>query len=86
MKRWIIFVLAVATAVGRVFIVPRLTHIPSPELSYEAFAHLFVGGLIGVSWYDWDSARATLYGRIGWALAAWELGWFVAQKMHFGLN
>ena len=64
-KRWIIFALAVAVAVGRIFIVPRLTHIPSPEMSYEAFAHLFVGGLVGVSWYDWHNKQATLYGRIG---------------------
>lgn len=82
MKRWIIFTLAAAVAVGRVFITPRLTHIPSPEMSYEAFVHLFVGGLIGVSWYDWHDKTATLYGRIGWGLAFWELGWFIVQKVH----
>lgn len=83
MSRFLILAfLAIAIAVGRIFITPRLTHIPSLEMSYEAFAHLFVGGLIGVSWYDWNDKRATLYGRIGWALALWELAWFMVQKLH----
>jgi len=82
MKRWIVFSLTALIAIGRIFITPRLTHIPSPEMSYEAFAHLFVGGLIGISWYDWDDKLATLYGRIGWGLAVWELVWFIVQKMH----
>jgi hypothetical protein len=80
MKRWIIFALAAAVAVGRIFITPRLTNIPSTEMSYEAFAHLFVGGLIGISWYNWHDEEATLYGRIGWGLAFWELGCFIVQK------
>lgn len=80
MKKWIIFTLVAISAVLRVVITPRLTHIPTPELSYEAFVHLFVGGLIGISWYNWDNKQATLYGRLGWALAFWELGWFIVQK------
>jgi hypothetical protein len=82
MRRWVIFTLATAFAVGRLFITPRLTHIPTWELDYEAWVHLFVGGLIGVSWFNWSDKQATLYGRIGWALAFWELGWFIVQKLH----
>jgi hypothetical protein len=74
--RWIV-VLTVVTALGRAFITPRLTHIPNPELSYEAFAHLFCGALIGIHLYD---RSQKLYGYLGWGLAFWELGWFVVQK------
>jgi hypothetical protein len=84
MRRWIIFALAAAAGAVRLFITPRLTNIPTWELDYEAWVHLFVGGLIGVSWYNWHDKRATLYGRIGWVLAFWELGCFIVQKLHLG--
>lgn len=79
MSRWkqIIIALSALTFVGRIFITPRLVHIPSPELSYEAFAHLLCGGLIAVHLYD-RSQR--LYGYLGWGMALWELGWFAVQK------
>jgi hypothetical protein len=47
-------------------------------MSYEALAHLFCGGLIGVHMYD-RSQR--MYGYLGWGLALWELGWFICQKL-----
>ena len=77
MKRLFVVVVALSIAVGRAFITPRLSHIPSPEMSYEAFAHLICGGLIGVHLYD-RSQR--LYGYLGYGLAIWELVWFVIQK------
>ena len=77
MKRAIVVAAVIATLVGRALITPRLTNIPTPELSYEAFAHLLCGGLIGVHLYD---KSQKLYGLLGWGIAFWELGWFVAQK------
>ena len=38
MKKLLVIALVAAFVIGRLFITPRLTHIPSPELSYEAFA------------------------------------------------
>ena len=75
--RKVIYVLVALTLVGRALITPRLTHIPSAELSYEAFAHLLCGGLIGVHLYD---RSQKVYGWLGWGIALWELGWFVVQK------
>lgn len=77
MKRVLVITLALAVAVGRLFITPRLTHIPSPEMSYEAFAHLFCGGLIGIHLYD---RSQKLYGFLGWGIAIWELAMFLLQK------
>jgi hypothetical protein len=78
----LIIVLVLAFAVGRAFIKPRLTNIPSPEMSYEAFAHLFVGFLILVRYYDPQQTLGPthLYSWLGWGLSLWELGWFLAQK------
>ncbi len=36
----------------RLTVAPRLTNIPTPEGSFEAFAHLIVGFMIIVRWYD----------------------------------
>ena len=77
MKRWLILTSVVGVAVARLFITPRLTHIPSVELSYEAFAHLLSGGLIGIHLYDHSQK---LYGWLGWGVAFWELFCFVVQK------
>jgi hypothetical protein len=77
-----VFLLAFLVAIGRVFIAPRLVHIPSFEGTYEAFAHLFVGFLIIVPFYDRKQTLGPshLYGYIGWALGLWELAWFVGQR------
>lgn len=40
MKRGIVIAAVAFTLAGRMFITPRLTHIPTIEMSYEAFAHL----------------------------------------------
>ena len=82
MNRTLLCSLALAVALGRIFIAPRLTSVPSIEGSYEAFAHCVVGFLILVPWYDrrQEIGPAKLYGYVGWALAFWELGWFLAQK------
>ena len=77
-----VWILAACVLTGRALIVPRLTHIPTIELSYETFAHLFVGFLIIVPWYDRKQVLgpSKLYGWIGWSLSIWELVWFLAQK------
>lgn len=57
-----LWLVALAFAGARFFIP---THAPSPAGSYEAFAHLFVGGLIGAAlaskkWgYFWIAAALT---------------------------
>src|SRR6185312_13191688 len=53
-KRGLIL-LAALIGIGRLFITPRL-ELPTAEGSYEAFSHLFVGGLIGA----WIMGRCTL--------------------------
>ena len=82
MNKLLVCAIAVAIAIGRVFITPRLTGIPSIEGSYEAVAHLVVGFLIIVPFYDRQQriGPARLYGVLGWALAVWELGCFLGQK------
>lgn len=77
MKKKIVVLACIGFALGRLLITPRLTHIPSPEMSYEAFAHLLCGGLIGVHLYD---RTQKLYGWLGWGLAFWELACFLVQK------
>jgi hypothetical protein len=78
--------LAVVAGLGRVFITPRLTNIPTVEGTYETLAHLLVGFLIIVPFYDRQQnlGPSRLYGWIGWSLATWELGWFLVQKWHSG--
>jgi len=78
MKNKLAIFSAAAIAVGRIFITPRLTHIPSPELTYEALAHLVCGGLIAIHMYD---HKQKLYGYLGWGLALYELVYFLIQKM-----
>jgi hypothetical protein len=78
-----VLVLAAATLLGRVFIVPRLTHIPTVEGTYEALAHMLVGFLVLAPFYDrrQQLGPSKLYGWIGWGLAFWELGFFLVQKL-----
>lgn len=80
--KYLIVLLSLAVAIGRMFIVPRLTNIPSTEGAYEALAHLFVGFLIIVPLYDPKESigPSRLYALIGWILAFWEAGWFFAQR------
>jgi len=84
MKKAAIFVCAALTMLGRIWIAPRLTNIPSATGTYEALAHMFVGFLIIIPFYDGKQALgpSKLYGWIGWGLALWEAGWFAVQKLH----
>lgn len=79
----VIIAASIATAVGRIFIAPRLTNIPTLTGTYEAFAHMFVGFLILVSFYDRKQllGPSKLYGWLGWSLGLWEAAWFAVQKL-----
>jgi hypothetical protein len=83
MHTWLICSVAAIAALARIFITPRLANIPTIEGTYEALAHLFVGFLILVRFYDPDEfcAPSKLYFWIGLALALWEAGWFLVQKI-----
>ena len=71
-----------AIALGRIFITPHLTGVPSAEGSYEAAAHLVDGFSIFLPVYDWHQklGPSRFYGCLGGALALWELGWFLVQR------
>ncbi len=73
MTRLILIVVALAFAVGRFFIP---THQISPAGSYEAFSHLFVGGLAGA----WLATRNGLCAALAVALSVVELLAFFALK------
>jgi hypothetical protein len=81
--KWTVIIIALAIAIGRIFITPRLNLLTS-EGTYEAFAHLFVGFLVIVPFYDSKQTLgpSKLYGWIGWALAFFELGYWLVQKFH----
>lgn len=74
MKRALMAAVA-ATAIGRFMITPRL-ELPTSEGSYEAFAHLFVGWLFGVSWV-WMKQDAGDHWRIA------SLGNTLKKCIHF---
>lgn len=69
-----------ATLFGRLMITPRLTNIPTIEGTFEAIAHLFVGFLIIVPFYD-KTKETKMYGWMGWGLALFELFCFIVQKI-----
>ncbi len=90
MKRFLLLVVTCALAVVRFHITPRL-NLPTSEGSYEACAHLFVGGLIGawliarnggVSTYAIVQRRQTAYicGVLALLLTVVELVCFLIQK------
>jgi hypothetical protein len=70
----ILVVLAVALAVGRIFIVP--TPNVSWSHSYQAFAHVFVGFLIGGAAFG----HSHICGWTAAAITMWEAVWFFGQK------
>lgn len=83
----VLFVIAsaVVLVVGRFLITPRLD-VPTMVGCYEAFAHLFVGGLFGV-WFNRKGTRAEAICPIGFdclvlaiALSLFELVMFLIQK------
>lgn len=82
MNKNVIWAIFLALMLGRVFITPRLTGIPSVEGSYEALAHLVDGALLAAPLYDWRQklGPSHVYGVLGCVLALWELGWFLAQR------
>lgn len=79
-----VVLLAVVIMWLRVCITPRLINIPTFEGTYEAFAHLFVGFLILIPFYDCKDALgpASAFGWLGWILALWEAFWFILQKAY----
>lgn len=82
----VIIFIGLLTVVGRMLIVPRLD-LPTATGSYEAFAHLFVGFLIGAWWRDRQVGKllgwyqgVTPYGLVVILLTAFEVIMFVVQK------
>lgn len=76
-----------AFAAGRFLIEPRLTNIPTVTGTYEAFSHLWVGGLYGAWWVsDRGESPAFFADRqayLFWsatAISLLELGMFILQK------
>ena len=76
MSRASVILVAVGFAIGRFFITPRLD-LPTAEGSYEAFAHLFVGGCFGfsVGRRDWRPAIVAI------ALSLVELFAFIWEDL-----
>lgn len=75
-------VLAALVVLGRFAIEPRL-ELPTREGTYEAFAHLFVGGLFG-AWLALCKTKAQCKGRwclaLALGLSLFELAMFIYQK------
>lgn len=57
---WIVLWVTIIFMVGRLFITPRL-QLPTSTGSYEALAHLWVGGLFGAAIAYWLSSREVSY-------------------------
>jgi hypothetical protein len=89
--RQLVFPVAFVIGIARFTITPRL-NLPTVEGSYEAFAHLFVGGLFGAWLFcKWDRSPSTIDLNRGdrfasacfwWAigLSLLELAMFLLQK------
>lgn len=75
----------VVVIVGRFMITPRLD-VPTPEGSYEAFAHLFVAGLFGYWWARKGTRAEAIYPEghncmlLAVILSLFELAMFLYQK------
>lgn len=72
---FVICLLSLAVVVGRCLITPRLD-LPTVEGSYEAFAHLFVGGLFGA--WAVNRKKSILFYAVG--ISLFELLAFLVQK------
>ena len=77
MIKCLIIVMAVSLAIGRFFITPRL-NLPTEEGSYEAVAHLFIGGLFGAFFVD-TSNKFLLLTAV--ALSLVEFFAFIVQRL-----
>ena len=76
-REWLTGLIVIFVVIGRLTIEPRLTNIPTWNLTYEAFAHIAVGFLLG-GWFA-TRDRLPLYAMLG--LTAFEVAMFVIQKM-----
>lgn len=72
---WIAVLVTMAFAVGRFAIEPRL-NLPTETGSYEAFVHLWVGGLVGFWW----SNRDKRYLGLAAGITVFEVVMFIVQK------
>jgi hypothetical protein len=82
MNRMIVLAAVAVIVLGRGFITPRLGSVPSFEGFYESFAHLVVGFLVLVRFYDPTERLGPSRDMavLGWLLALYELVWFLVQK------
>ena len=71
----LVVLLAIILGVGRFLITPRL-NLPTAEGVYEAFAHLFIGALIGAA----AVRRSRLYVTVVVGLTLIELVAFLVQR------
>ncbi len=73
--------------VGRCLITPRLDGVPDPNLTFEAVAHMLVGGMFA-SWWVYRSFpdmygfrdRVNAYWYLAWTVSLFELFMFLVQK------
>lgn len=92
-NRWVLIFISLVIIGIRIVITPRL-NLPTYEGSYEAFAHMFVGGLFGcaiktwiarkdIDYYDYDygAEDAKFYWYLAWAVSLFELFMFTIQKV-----
>jgi len=85
MQRFVVLASAAVVVLGRFAIEPRLD-LPTMEGSYEAFAHLFVGGLFGACLASQGTRHDAIYGDsafyflLGLMLSLFELAIFLVQK------
>lgn len=80
MDRFATVCLVLIVMIGRLTINPRTEGIPTWDLSYEAFAHIFVGFLIGAACSGWLVGQRAFYGWMAFLITIWEVIIFVIQK------
>ena len=78
-KNVALLIVTLGLAIQRFRIVPRL-NLPTAEGSYEAIAHLFVGGLIGAAFATSVKASRWWYWSLAIGISLVELVCFIVQK------
>jgi hypothetical protein len=79
----LVWIAVAATILGRLLIEPRLD-LPTKEGIYEAFAHLFVGLLLGAAWQlqKWSTP---FYGWVHALRWAWKFNWYYHLAIYLSI-